>query len=89
MSHLTDIAGCRYTAETDAEAEDKTACEKHSAINGWCLDTCADDDNNGSGEHPRATAPHIIHGACQEDSRNRADVVHRKDDSRARPGLGT
>ena len=48
------------------------------------LQTCADDDDSCSCEHPDATSEVVVDRARKENCRNRTDIVHSKDETGAR-----
>jgi hypothetical protein len=84
MSHFTDIARRRHTAEADTKSEDKPSSEEHSSVHRRTLNAGPDDDDQGAHEHAASAAPVVVDRPCEEDGWDRTNIVEGKDN----PGAG-
>ena len=70
MSHFTNIAGCRDTAEGDAETKDEAAGQEHAVVHRGRLNTGAQDDDASTSKHTHPAAIVVVDRSCQEDGRD-------------------
>ena len=84
MRHLANIARGRYTAEADAKTEDETAAEELATLRARGLHACADDNDQGAGEHSHSSSEVVVCWTSEENRSYGTDVVHGKDEASAR-----
>src|SRR5687767_15802818 len=83
VCHLADVGWSRNSTETNTKTKHESTGKELALSLGWCLNTCADNDDQCTREHTPSSAKVIIDGSSEEDSNDRSNVVHGKDDSSA------
>jgi hypothetical protein len=75
VTNLRDVTRSTNTSERDTDTENKAASKKHSSVDSWCLDACADNHYDSSGEHANAASKIVVDRTTEKDCRNRSNVI--------------